>query len=385
MFISIIELFGQNSEAEELSYWIQFDNATYFYKNEKVGRKEFKRVNKNGEEPSKYFIRSSIGYNYTGTNFFSKMAGVSISNEVIVLAFRFKVSDLKTYKFIFSDNGNDFKSKVEYIGYSNEAYIFTLSLNVPKEKLIDFMETRYIYVKLNEQLYSIVLRDIDGYASCQGYAYKVEREKKEREEAEYRYKNSLEYKRQVRQKSFESLIKNGMYDIKKDNFDSRIHVTSKRTSSKFDKNTLNILNKNNVFMTPRCEINSESYSPNFGMTITQKTSMTKGSLYIQGIGFSNGDESVIIRLNTVHGYTIGVVGKYININGYADGVQATVSIGYVNDLYNLMITAKKPIMVKIYAGEYSYETVISDLEKNMFIDILKINQLEGFKDDSGNW
>ena len=113
--------------------------------------------------------------------------------------------------------------------------------------------------------------------------------------------------------------------------------------------------------------------------------MTKGSLYIQGIGFSNGDESVIIRLNTVHGYTIGVVGKYININGYVDGVQATVSIGYVNDLYNLMINAKKPIMVKIYAGEYSYETVISDLEKNMFIDILKINQLEGFKDDSGNW
>ena len=81
--------------------------------------------------------------------------------------------------------------------------------------------------------------------------------------------------------------------------------------------------------------------------------LNKNSILLYVFGFSNGDESVIIRLNTVHGYTIGVVGKYININGYADGVQATVSIGYVNDLYNLMINAKKPIMVKIYAGEYS--------------------------------
>lgn len=274
---------------------------------------------------------------------------------------------------------------MKYEGFTNNLYRFNIKINVSKYKIDDFLGIDCINIQLDGNIYSISLYSFVNYSKLRDYNNSLKQQEKEKEEAEYRYKNSLEYKRQVRQKSFESLIKNGMYDIKKDNFDSRIHVTSKRTSSKFDKNTLNILNKNNVFMTPRCEINSESYSPNFGMTITQKTSMTKGSLYIQGIGFSNGDESVIIRLNTVHGYTIGVVGKYININGYADGVQATVSIGYVNDLYNLMINAKKPIMVKIYAGEYSYETVISDLEKNMFIDILKINQLEGFKDDSGNW
>ena len=94
--------------------------------------------------------------------------------------------------------------------------------------------------------------------------------------------------------------------------------------------------------------------------------LNKNSILLYVFGFSNGDESVIIRLNTVYGHTIGVVSKYININGYADGVQATVSIGYVNDLYNLIINAKKPIMVKIYAGEYSYETVISDLKKHVY-------------------
>lgn len=33
-------------------------------------------------------------------------------------------------------------------------------------------------------------------------------------------------------------------------------------------------------------------------------------------------------------------------------------------------------MVRVHAGEYTYDTVISDLEKNMFIDILKIKQLK---------
>ncbi len=71
--------------------------------------------------------------------------------------------------------------------------------------------------------------------------------------------------------------------------------------------------------------------------------LNKNSILLYVFGFSNGDESVIIRLNRVYGHTIGVVGKYININRYADGVQATVSIEYVDDLYNLMINAKNQL------------------------------------------
>lgn len=49
---------------------------------------------------------------------------------------------------------------------------------------------------------------------------------------------------------------------------------------------------------------------------------------------------------------------------------------YVDDLYNILINAKKPVMIRVHAGEYTYDSVISDLEKNMFIDILKIKQLK---------
>lgn len=201
----------------------------------------------------------------------------------------------------------------------------------------------------------------------------VEEEEMERQKQwEMEYKNSSEYRLQQRKNVINNLSKN-IYDIKKDDFDNRIHITSKRLSSKFNNNSINILKANNLFIVPRCEVNSENYSPSFGMTITQMSSENKGINYLKGVSFSNGENTVTVRVGTVSGYAIGEVGKYISINGFMNAMQLTtrISEGYIRDLYRLF-SKNTTIKVRIHAGEWTYDTKISELERLAFLDILKI-------------
>ena len=384
LFISAItgaNVYGEDLKPVGLNSFIRYKSILYYYKEQDVCKKDWKKTEKSDKEPVNFFIKTDFDFDFLTTDNASNYIKDMNTTNYCFFTFDIKMKDLKTYNFSFDYRGDGklYKDcKVSYMGYTNGRYMFFMVLDVSHdvESLKKFESLYSVKIQLNNELYEI---PFEKYFRKPYLAQWKDILQKHEEQQEAAYKNSSEYKKQVRQQSFEALIKNGKYNIKKDNFDDRIHVTSKRTENGFDKNLIGLLNKNNIFISPRCEIYSKYYSPDFGMTITQKSSMTKGSAYIQAIGFSNGDESVIVRLGN---YGIGEVGKYINIDGFADAVQVTVRLGnsYADDLYNIMINAKKPVMVRVYAGEYSYETVISDVEKNMFIDILKIYQLEGFKD-----
>lgn len=334
-----VELLGNDLINRELSYSFSFDNYGYFYENEAKGKKEHKKAYKSSKTPSDYFIGAYFGYSFSGNLNANEYVKDFQSTNFFVFTFKVKMSELKKYSFsLVNGNGNQItnRSKVEYCGYSNNEYTFVMVVDVPIEFLKQRDSFGHVVIQLNGSIYMIRLSGLVNFNSLQQYIKQVEQEEHKKQQEEYEYKNSKEYKQLLVNNLLNELEKSKKYDIKKDNFDNRIHVTSKRTGDKFDNNTLNILNKNNLFISPRCEINSEYGYLDFGMTITQKASLTKGSVYIKGISFSNGDESTTIRIGTVNGYAIGEIGKVININGLLDGVQITTRLGegYVDDLYN---------------------------------------------------
>lgn len=83
--------------------------------------------------------------------------------------------------------------------------------------------------------------------------------------------------------------------------------------------------------------------------------------------------TVTVRVGTVSRYAIGEVVKYISINGFMNAMQLTtrISEGYIRDLYRLF-SKNTTIKVRIHAGEWTYDTKISELERLAFLDILKI-------------
>lgn len=373
-----IKLFGNNLISSELSYSFSFDNYGYFYENEAKGKKEHKRALKSSKQPTDYFIGMYLGYSFTGENNASEYVKDFQSTNFLVFVFSVKMTDLKKYYFALFDADIKImtnRKKIEYIGYTNNTYRFCMVVDISKVDLLQNKIPRFIGIDLNNNTYVIQLDTLKIFGDFQRYIKQLEREEYGKRQEEAVYKNSDEYKQLQLQKLLNELNKNKIYDIEKDNFENKIHVTSSRVGQKIDGNILNILNKNNIFIVPRCEINTEYGYLNFGMTITQKTDLARGSVYIKGISFSNGSVSITIRTGN---YGVGQVGKVININGLLDGVQMTCRLddSYVNDLYDILVNAKKPVMVRVHAGEYTYDTVISDLEKNMFIDILKIKQLK---------
>lgn len=373
-----VELLGNDLINRELSYSFSFDNYGYFYENEAKGKKEHKKALKSSKQPTDYFIGMYLGYSFTGENNASEYVKDFQSTNFLVFVFNVKTTDLKKYYFALFDADIKImtnRKKIEYIGYTNNRYRFCMVVDISKADLLQNKIPRFVGIDLNNNTYVIQLDTLKIFGDFQRYIKQLEREEYDKRQEEAVYKNSDEYKQLQLQKLLNELNKNKIYDIEKDNFDNRIHVTSKRTSGKLDNNVINILNKNNLYIVPRCEINTEYGYLDFGMTITQKANLTRGSVYIKGISFSNGSESITIRTGN---YGVGQVGKVININGLLDGVQMTCRLddGYVDDLYNILINAKKPVMVRVHAGEYTYDTVILDLEKNMFIDILKIKQLK---------
>lgn len=373
-----VELLGKDLITRELSYSFSFDNYGYFYENEAKGKKEHKKALKTSKQPTDYFIGMYLGYSFTGEVNATEYVKDFQSTNFLVFVFSVKTTDLQRYSFVLFDadvNVMTNQKKVEYIGYTNNRYRFCMVVDISKIDLLQNKIPRHISISLNDYVYTLSLNTLKVFGDFQRYIKQLEREEEQRQREEYIYKNSDEYKQLQLQKLLNELNKNKIYDIRKDNFDNKIHVTSSRVGQKIDNNIINILDKNNIFIVPRCEINTEYGSLDFGMTITQKAGLTKGSVYIKGISFSNSDESITIRTGY---YGVGQVGKVININGLLDGVQMTCRLdgSYVDDLYNILINAKKPVMIRVHAGEYTYDSVISDLEKNMFIDILKIKQLK---------
>lgn len=171
-------------------------------------------------------------------------------------------------------------------------YELVLSLKISKKELFSLNPTNvYILFKINNTLYKASMEHTYFWSYFDKMRNEVEEEEMERQKQwEMEYKNSSEYRLQQRKNVINNLSKN-IYDIKKDDFDNRIHITSKRLSSKFNNNSINILKANNLFIVPRCEVNSENYSPSFGMTITQMSSENKGINYLKGISFSNGENN----------------------------------------------------------------------------------------------
>lgn len=379
--INIITVFGEDYKQEEFAYTFGFGGYNFYYNDAVNGKKEHKKALKSSRQPTDYFIGTYFGYSFGGEVNANEYVEGFESTNFFVFVLSAKVSELKKYSFsLINENGNQMNNryKVDYIGYTNSRYRFCMVVDVSKTDLLQRKIPNKIKMQLDGIVYTISLIELENFNDLQQYIRQLERDEQQRQREEYIYKNSKEYKQIQLQKLLNELSKNKIYDIEKDNFENKIHVTSSRVGQKIDNNILNILNKNNIFIVPRCEIGTEYGSLDFGMTITQKANLTRGSVYIKGISFSNGDESTTIRIGTVNGYAIGEVGKVININGLLDGVQITtrLSEGYVDDLYNILINAKKPVMVRVHAGEYTYDSVISDLEKNMFIDILKIKQLK---------
>lgn len=308
-----VELLGKDLITRELSYSFSFDNYGYFYENEAKGKKEHKKALKTSKQPTDYFIGMYLGYSLTGEVNATEYVKDFQSTNFLVFVFSVKTTDLQRYSFVLFDadvNVMTNQKKVEYIGYTNNRYRFCMVVDISKIDLLQNKIPRYISISLNDYVYTLSLNTLKVFGDFQRYIKQLEREEEQRQREEYIYKNSDEYKQLQLKKLLNELNKNKIYDIRKDNFDNKIHVTSSRVGQKIDNNIINILDKNNIFIVPRCEINTEYGSLDFGMTITQKAGLTKGSVYIKGISFSNSDESITIRTGY---YGVGQVGKVINI------------------------------------------------------------------------
>lgn len=275
---------------------------------------------------------------------------------------------LKTYSFyIGNENGNAVVSNVgKYTGKTDNGH-YNIKLRIGKD-LFSKISDNFIIVNINDNYYKL-RGSLFDYPIIK-YEQELEYERKQKEYQEAEYKRSPEYKQKIKKPIIDKLDKS-LYDIKKDAFDGRIHITSKRMSSSFDNESIGFLRKNDLLVIPRLEVNSEYYTGSFGATFNIKyRSDGKGIGYMQAVAFSNGDKSTLIRIGR---YGIGETG-----NSFADyGMvvsQVTVPLYATEALYTIFTEAgSKPILVRIYDGSSSsYDTQISEKEKQMFIDILKV-------------
>lgn len=363
IFISISSLYAEVSYIGHAHFRMWNDDnykmTLYCYTNKDIMQKQLKLYSNEKYDKVKPDLKIKLEYQIE-----------KLKYEII-----FRQKNFTNYQLYLADGkGREINNLTNYsksyAEYGKNMYAFFLSVSVSMEDLIklDYKDT-YIYFKINDKNYRKSLYDLyfDHFLDKMKNVVSSEQKRKEEE-----YKKSPEYRLQQRKNVINNLSKK-YYDIKKDDFDNRIHITSKRLSSKFDNNSINILKANNLFIVPRCEVNSENYSPSFGMTITQMSSENKGVNYLKGVSFSNREDTVTIRVGTVSGYAIGEVGKYISINGFMNAMQLTtrISEGYIRDLYKLF-SKNTTIKVRIHAGEWTYDTKISELERLAFLDILKI-------------
>ena len=341
---------------------------------------------------SLYGIEFKQGYysvsrseHYTFANLFSKkgqtdykkaLAAVfsetKTNNNKPVLLISAYVSDkvkLKDYAlYIGNEKGSSIIQNVGvYTGRTEKNNHYRIELNIQKQ---DFskLSNNYIILNINNDYYSFEMNEF--LYPLYKYERELEQERRKKEYEEAAYKRSSEYKQKVGKPFIDNLNKN-QYEVEKDAFDNRIHITDKQQGSKFTTAQLNILNQNSVYIIPRVEVKTEYYSPTFAATFNIKfRSDGKGIGYIRGVSFSDGDNSVLIRVGN---YGIGETGNTFNMAGMTIS-QVTVRLYNTKDLYKIFTeVGSKPILVRIHEGTGSFDTKISEGEKQAFIKLLKLN------------
>lgn len=273
---------------------------------------------------------------------------------------------LKTYSlYIGNESGNAIIKDVgKYTGKTENNH-YSIKLNIQKEYFSNIF-SNYIILNINDKYYKLEAKLFDN--PFRNYERELENERRRKEYEERQYKRSSEYQRKIKQPIIDKLDKN-LYNIKKDAFDSRIHITSKRVSGKIDGEALAYLRKNDVFIIPRLEL-EDFQRALFGATFNIKyRSNGTGVGYLQAVSFSNGDKSTLIRFGQ---YGVGEVGNSFYDSGIVIS-QVTVSFYNLQTLYEIFTEAgSKPILVRMYEGTGSYDTQISEKEKQMFIDLFKV-------------
>ena len=323
---------------------------------------------------SLYGIEFKQGYysvsrseHYTFANLFSKKGQTDYKKALAAVFSETKTNNNKPVLLISAYVSDKVKLK-DYALYIGNEKGSSIIQNVGVYTGRTEKSNNYIILNINNDYYSFEMNEF--LYPLYKYERELEQERRKKEYEEAAYKRSSEYKQKVGKPFIDNLNKN-QYEVEKDAFDNRIHITDKQQGSKFTTAQLNILNQNSVYIIPRVEVKTEYYSPTFAATFNIKfRSDGKGIGYIRGVSFSDGDNSVLIRVGN---YGIGETGNTFNMAGMTIS-QVTVRLYNTKDLYKIFTEAgSKPILVRIHEGTGSFDTKISEGEKQAFIKLLKLN------------
>lgn len=53
-------------KTNQLPYSIRYYENNYFYKSERVGKRDYRKTEKSNKEPSNFFIKNWVGYDFSG-------------------------------------------------------------------------------------------------------------------------------------------------------------------------------------------------------------------------------------------------------------------------------------------------------------------------------
>lgn len=339
-----------------------------------------------GIEFTEYYSTGVAYKTYTGkyqTTFYKKQEHASSFDKMIfaiipnvytnnseigfeITAYVSKKIKLKTYSFYIGDKEGYaiITNQGKYIGKDDGGYsMIDLNLGTNYAKFIG----GYTILNINGKNYRI--DNIYLQTPIKTLEREQERELEQKEYEERQYKNSSEYKKKIRKPIIDNLDRN-KYEVTNDIFANRLHVWPKSVSGKFDNASINLLNKNQIFMVPGLEISGLSYSYSFIVTVNEKYEQGTGIGYLQGITFSNGEKRVTVRVGN---YGVGEVGKTMTL-GLMVVSQTVVSLYSLDDIYDIFKSGKT-VYVRIHAQGSSYDTQISELERQAFLDLFNVCRL----------